>query len=353
MRRKKVLIAPLDWGLGHATRCIPVVRAFLAAGADVVLAAEKHSAILLQAEFPQLQLLQLSGYEVSYSTNPRFFFLKMLQQSFKIRRAVKKEYRWLQKTVVENDIDIVISDNRFGLHTKNAHCIFITHQLFIATGNRFTEQVAQKINYRYINRFDECWIPDHEGAENLAGKLSHPAIMPAVPVKYIGPLSRFGKKNTEENVDVIAVLSGPEPQRTIFENILLKQMNVLGKNAVLVRGLPATTEELISPNKVINHLPSDELNELMSSAKIIVARSGYSTLMDLAALQKKAILVPTPGQTEQEYLAAFAAEKKYAVIAGQEDFHLPGLIKEINSSALSVFPDNNDTLLIGAVLSLL
>ena len=327
--KKRVLIAPLDWGLGHATRCIPVIRELIAQGFTVLLAAENECKILLEKEFPALEILPLAGYRVTYSKNKHFFFLKMLRQYPKVSTAIRKENAWLKKIVKEKKIDIVISDNRYGLYCTEAYCIFITHQLFIKTGNAFSEKIAQKINYRYINPFNECWVPDIKNKNGLAGELSHPEKMPDLPVKYIGPLSRFKKYEVDPTIEIIAILSGPEPQRSILENILLKQLEFYGEKAVLVRGLPG--EHIIPPskNRIINHLPANELNELILSAKIIIARSGYSTIMDLAILQKKAILVPTPGQTEQEYLAEILAEKKFCVSADQGTIKIKEEIKKL------------------------
>ena len=250
---------------------------------------------LLKEEFPGLGILPLKGYRIRYGKSRNSFFAKMLAQLPKILRCIKEEKKWLEKIITSHHIDIVFSDNRFGLHSKNAHCIFMTHQLCIKTGNSFTEKIAKKINYKYINRFDECWVPDNIGGEDLAGELSHPARMPKTPVKYIGILSRFSKKETEKKYDLVAVLSGPEPQRSFFEEILLKQVSASSLNAVLVRGLPGNTEIPHSDIKLINHLPAADLNELMLSSEIIITRSGYSTLMDLVSIGSSAIFVPTPG----------------------------------------------------------
>ncbi len=338
---KRVLVAPLDWGLGHATRCMPIIKELLAQGFCVIIAAEKVCAILLEKEFPHLKILPLQGYRVSYSKNAQFFFIKMLSQLPKINAAIKKENKWLQQIIEEYKIDIVIADNRYGLHNKNCYCIFITHQLFIKTGNRLTDWLAKKINYRYINNFDECWVPDVEGNENLAGKLSHPHTKPIVPVKYIGILSRFKKIEVEKNIDFLVMLSGPEPQRTMLEEILLEQLENINCKTVFARGLPAAKDKIFSENvgmEIINHLPAYELNELICSAKTVVARSGYSTIMDLAVLQKASILIPTPGQTEQEYLAKFLAEKKYCITASQKNLNLTKELENLGKTALEKFP---------------
>ena len=349
------MVAPLDWGLGHATRCVPVIRSLLAGGFEVILAAEKSGALLLQKEFPALTILPLRGYNIRYSKNKHLFFFKMILQVPKILSIIRSERIWLKTVIKKHEIDIVISDNRFGLSNKKAHCIFITHQLFIKTGNRVTEKIAQQINYRYINNFNGCWVPDEAGENNLAGELSHPQKMPLIPVRYIGAISRFKKGITEINTDLLVLLSGPEPQRTFFENTLLAQIKRDNKKTVVVRGIPGTAGKLPGETEnltVIDHLPAEDLNKLILSAKTIVAGSGYSTVMDLAVLQQKAILVPTPGQAEQEYLGQYLSGKKYCVVHAREGFDLQKAIQDLQSEDLVPFPQTGSNLLHHAVNAL-
>jgi UDP-N-acetylglucosamine transferase subunit ALG13 len=246
--------------------------------------------------------------------------------------------------VKDKSINAVISDNRMGLFHNKIPCVYITHQLIIKTGTHFTERFAQKIHYHYINKFSSCWVPDAKGAFNIAGALSHPATFPKIPVAYLGPLSRFEKKDVESKYDLCIILSGPEPQRTIFEKIILKGLHKVEGKICLVRGLPGETEmpELNNPSiEIKNHLAADELNNVILQSKIIISRCGYSTVMDLIKLQKKAILIPTPGQTEQEYLGGYLQEQKLFYCVDQNNFSLPEVLKsaatfEFNTSAISV-----------------
>jgi uncharacterized protein (TIGR00661 family) len=351
--QKRVLVAPLDWGLGHTTRCVPIITALLAKGYEVFIGAEKAGAALLQKEFPSIKIIPLQGYNISYSKSKGVFFWKMIAQLPKIISAIKREKNWLKKIIDDYKIDIVISDNRFGLYNKNAHCIFITHQLQIKTGNRFTEKIAQKINYKYIGLFNECWLIDGEGNENLAGELSQPTTLPKIPLKYIGALSRFKKYETEKKHDLLVLLSGPEPQRSIFENLLIEQTQNVKLNIVLVRGLPVKETILeINGIKIYNHLPAQALNELMLASKIIIARSGYTTVMDIAALQQKAIFVPTPGQTEQEYLAAYLSQKKYCIAETQDGFKLQKVLDKLENSIFVPYPKIENKLLQAAIATL-
>lgn len=328
----KILVAPLDWGLGHATRCIPIIQALLKKNIKVILAAHGPVATLLKKDFPLLTILPLKGYRITYSQNKKWFFAKIIMQLPTLVSAISYEKKWLKTVVKELQVDAVISDNRFGLHHAGITCIYITHQLFIATGNSFLNKIAQQINYRFINRYNECWVPDAEGEINLAGKLSHPVSKPLVPVKYLGNLSRFKKERLRHENDLLIILSGPEPQRTIFENILLKQTKNINLSIVLVRGLPGETAQLKAPDKklqVYNHLAATELSKIIQQSNLILARAGYSTIMDLVALEKKAVLVPTPGQTEQEYLAKYLMDKKLFFAADQEGFLLKDVVEKV------------------------
>jgi uncharacterized protein (TIGR00661 family) len=327
-RNPRVLVAPLDWGLGHATRCIPVINELLKLGVDVYLAGEGAQEILLRSEFPHLPFLQLAGYRVRYAKTKKGLAWRMMQQGPKMRRAILYEHQWLKKMVSQYQLDAVISDNRYGLWHEQIPCVFITHQLLIkAPVAKWAERFLQKRNYKYINRFTECWVPDLPGADNLAGELSHPANLPQVPVRYAGSLSRFKQspgRSPEQKGQLLILLSGPEPQRSILEEKMLRDISNYQHTAVIVRGLPGGVSLVPSTNMiaVYNHLASEELQQEMAKAEYIISRSGYSTVMDLVALQKKSILVPTPGQTEQEYLGASLMQKGMAVSLAQEHFSL-------------------------------
>ncbi len=335
-------MAPLDWGLGHATRCIPLIHELLAQGADVWLAGTGAQAALFKEAFPALPLLNLPGYQVEYAKTKRGLALKLLLQLPRIINAIWQEKRWLKKTVRRHQIDAVISDNRYGLYHPHIPCIFITHQLCIKVpmGKR-AERWLQKINYRYINRFSACWVPDHKTAPGLAGELSHPVIHPGIPVTYIGPLSRFEKTTTAEIPDhILVLLSGPEPQRTLLEEKLIAELVHYNGNVTLVRGLPGNLSKMPSTNmiRIYNHLPAAALSEELQKAGLVICRSGYSTVMDLAALQKKSILVATPGQTEQEYLAVLHQHQQTACTADQSSFSLTAVLKEATGFPYQPFP---------------
>lgn len=353
---KKVLVAPLDWGLGHATRCIPIINEFLLQGFEVIIAAEDKVAALLDIEFSQLKIISLKGYRISYSKLKLFFLWKMICQIPKIFFAIKDEKRWLKEIIEKHKIDIVLSDNRFGLYHKNVHCIFITHQLNIKTGNRFTDKIAQKINYAYINKFNECWVIDEAGANNLAGTLSHPEKKPTIKTTYISALSRFQIAAANKTIDLLIVLSGPEPQRTIFENILIAQIKGLTISTTLVRGLPSEHRIIKNENRhltILNYCNANDLNKIVLSSKTIISRSGYTSVMDYAVLQQKVIYVPTPGQTEQLYLAKYLSQKMYGVMQLQQDFDVKIALNIIENTTLIPYPAFSERALKEAINHLL
>jgi predicted glycosyltransferase len=321
----KVLVAPLDWGLGHATRCIPIIRELLAQNCSVLLAGEGKAKALLQLEFPQLPFVDLPGYRIEYAASGWGLAAKIVAQIPKIISAIKEEQAWLEKVVEEEKIDAVISDNRYGLYNEKIRSVFITHQLRIKAPVKLAEDFLQDLNYQYIHKFDACWVPDFEGEPALAGLLSHPADTPSIPMHYVGVLSRFEPAGeSKEGETLLFLLSGPEPQRTLLENQLLAELKDYTKPIVLVRGLPETNDvlELNENITVFPHLPTEELEAKIRSAAFVIARCGYSTVMDLAVLKKKSILIPTPGQTEQEYLARHLMEKNFAFCVEQKKFKL-------------------------------
>jgi predicted glycosyltransferase len=330
---KKILICPLDWGLGHASRSAAIIRELTREGHLVTLASDGAPLKLLKTEFPNLPVITLKGYGIQYQRYGPFF-LKLIFSIPRIFFSIISEHRWLKATLLKHQFETVISDNRFGLWSNKTKCIFITHQLNIRLP--WWLGAVNLVNRWFISRYDECWVPDFSGPKNLAGDLSHPA-KPINNIKYLGILSRFkrpDKINWEQTNDLLVLLSGPEPQRSIFEKKILTQMSDIAFKAIILRGLPLCEKPMATSNKnlvIYNHLPSNEMEKIILSSKIVLCRSGYSSLMDLATLLKKAILVPTPGQTEQEYLAKSLKERGICYSETQNQFDLKRCLEECKS----------------------
>ena len=354
-KRKKVLICPLDWGLGHATRCIPIINELIKQDADIYIAADKGPFDLLIREYPKLKFLTFPGANISYPYGwlmvPYFFlvFPKLLYNA-------NKEHRYLKELINEYHFDIVISDNRYGLWNKSVKTVFITHQVMIMTPAwlTFMRPLLFGISKNFINKYDHLWIPDNASQENLSGDLSHKQLLKN-KTTYIGILSRFIKREKENanKTDICAIISGPEPQRTAFENLILPQLERSGKQCVIITGMPGNAEtKKYDNNTLFNHLKSEEMEQAIENANVIISRSGYSTLMDLSILGKKAIFVPTPGQTEQEYLAERLMDKGLAYYQKQQDFNLDkALIENEKFSGLNL--QSSPDLLTNAITDLL
>ncbi len=303
---KKILVAPLNWGLGHATRCIPLINELIRQGAEVILASDGRAYDLLAIEYPDLPLLRLPSYEIHYHRSS--MVMNMATQSLKVLSAIRQERQMIAAYVQDKKIDIVVSDNRYGCHHPDTRNIFITHQIHLHLPWWFAP--AKWVNRKWIRRFDECWIPDNAGETNISGALSRPPLS-NMPTHYLGLLSRMRYYQRPVRYDVVVVLSGPEPQRSVLESKILQQARELPQRFLIVQGKPPKKKHYFDSHhiEIISYLPTKELNDAMLSGEIIISRSGYSTIMDLVRLGKKAFLIPTPGQTEQEYLAGFFSRK--------------------------------------------
>jgi UDP-N-acetylglucosamine transferase subunit ALG13 len=335
-----VLVSPLDWGLGHATRCIPIIKELVKQGVTVVIASAGPQKALLKTEFPGLEILDLPGYSIRYKKG---VFLKwaLIFRTPSILKQIKKEKLWLDGILQSRKLDAVISDNRYGLYHKDLYNVFVTHQPSIRTGlGLLFDRIILKWHYKLIRKFSVCWIPDWPGDFSLAGRLSHPEIPLPVPHNYIGLLSRLKplQANVEKNT-LLILLSGPEPQRTQFEKSILLQLEHLTLKCTVLRGLPGKVSSVSTPfngAQIIDHLPAEELNILMNTSDLILSRSGYSSIMDLVQLGKNAILVPTFGQTEQEYLGNHLQEMNWMFTVPQKNFNLKKAIQQFQKSKLTL-----------------
>lgn len=334
MIRPSILVAPLDWGLGHATRCIPIIRELIYRQYRVELAGSGAAAKLLQQEFPELPFHAIPAYNIQYPKNSGAFISKIIRQIPRLLYTIRKEHLWLKQKQHEHHWDLIISDNRYGLWHPETKTVFITHQLQIISGwGYYTDLLLRQLHYKLIQRFSICWIPDHQQEPYLGGILSHPKKLPE-NARYIGPISRLKNDGKVEEQKIVVALSGPEPQRSMLEEKILSIFNNqqwVSQRIDILRGLPDGIEVPSAPDNIhfINHLNSIEFTRIISSATLVICRSGYSSVMDLVRLGKKALLIPTPGQTEQEYLAKWLTEQKLFISCSQDD---PNLEQKISLS---------------------
>jgi UDP:flavonoid glycosyltransferase YjiC (YdhE family) len=348
--------------MGHATRCVPVIRQLLAQNHKVVIAADGSPLQFLKGYFPDLEFIRFPGARIIYPSGNNMV-MKMMLQSPSILFNIYRENQHLKKIIKETGADVVISDNRFGLWSRQAYSVYITHQVMIkAPGKlKWTEPLFFRLHRWFINQYDECWIPDLPGENKLSGDLGHKYPVPG-NASFVGLLSRFEQPDesqsaviTDNSPDLLFMLSGPEPQRTILEDRIMKETEAYPDlKVVILQGLPGEfRKQSPSPGiTIFNHLPDHEMSRLICGAGAIICRPGYSTLMDLATLGRNALLIPTPGQTEQEYLAErLAASGSFRTIS-QDDFNLTRALAEVKLMPASFKINNNKSLLEDKIKSL-
>ncbi|MDJ0646827.1 MAG: glycosyltransferase [Flavobacteriaceae bacterium] len=323
MIRKKIIVAPLNWGLGHATRCIPIINLLLQNNFTPVIASDGNALDLLKKEFPDLEILELPTYNIRYGRHVRWnLFLRVP----KILRAVRRETRVINEYIAMNEGVVgIISDNRFGVYSERIPSVYVTHQLNVLSG--WTTWLTTKIHRSCIQKFNECWIPDQQDS-SFSGKLSLSQKI-GIPLRYIGILSRFKPEKLPIKNTVLLLLSGPEPNRTHLEEKLLKQFTNYRGNIVMVRGImqDKQTSSRIGNITTYNYLLSPDLERKINQSELVICRSGYSSVMDLAALGKKAFFIPTHGQNEQELLAKHLETQKIAPYSNERAFEIDMLKK--------------------------
>ena len=354
-KRGAVLVCPLNWGLGHASRCIPLVMELIKQNQEVIIAADGGPLRLLKTEFPELQFIELKGANIRYSEKGFSVFM-MLTQFPKMIWGVYSEHCWLKEILKRNNIIAIISDNRYGLWSSGIKSIIITHQLNIQLPHfwKWMEYGVNKLNRFLIAKFNECWVPDEKEHINISGDLSHNC-KSVKNVKYIGMLSRMNtvSENSQDKIyEVLAILSGPEPQRSVLENIVISKLSNKDKNVLIVRGLPDMNEAPATNGNItlVNHLPASLLKAHMMKCRFIICRSGYSSLMDLAAIGRSAIVIPTPGQPEQEYLAKYHHQSCHHFMLQQDTLDLDTAYSGISNCKPILLRNNNLEILVSDFL---
>lgn len=379
-----VLISPLSWGFGHAGRMIPLAVELQRRGARIIFAADGPLLQMVQRDVPGITPVEIPGLRMRYSRSLPQYICIFLQLPHIIASAVR-DHRTLRRLVSEYNPSVIISDNRFGFYNRRVFSAYVTHQLRIPFPGplRFMEPLAMWMHRVIINRFDLCLVPDYPGSVNLSGRLSHGLRLPR-KVIFSGPLSRFstpdarepdgrdpGVRNpdrpepdgtvhdgTEQNITepatpdqshpVCLLLSGPEPQRTL----LLKKINetLSGFRMVVLTAtpLPLFINETPPGIRVIIAPDAAAMRRELLSSSLVIARSGYSSVMELVSLGKGAVIIPTPGQPEQEYLGRHLNGMLGFVTISQHNLNkLPAVVHERTRNQFSRQPCGDNTLLTG------
>jgi len=304
-----VLVSPLNWGLGHAMRDVPVIRTLLEEGNEVTIAACGNALAALRQEFPSCRFIEFGDYPSPYSAG-RFFLPKLSLYLPILLHAIAREHDTLERIVARERFDLIISDNRLGVYTSRVPCLFITHQVHFHLPFFLwpVELFAARMGRFLYQKYERIIIPDNPpGPLSLAGKLSRPdSEVVRSRAYHAGILTGIPRQDVARDLDYLFLISGPEPQRTRLEEILLPQAGELDGKTVILLGSPQKPCSGTGPEdcSVRSFVSNSEKAALMNRAKFVVCRSGYTTMMELAELRKAAgLFIPTPGQPEQEYLS--------------------------------------------------
>jgi predicted glycosyltransferase len=325
MEKNKILIAPLNWGLGHTTRCIPIINTLIKQGFTPLIASDGAALLLLQKEFPKLKSYKLPSYNITYPKNSKFFLSHFLFKIPHFFKTLKAENKVIRKIIAKENIVGIISDNRFGCYHASIKSVYITHQLQVLSG--FWTPITSKIHQKVIQKFDACWVPDDVN-NTYSGALSKVNSL-KIKIQFIGLLSRFKHQKAIIKYDYLILISGPEPERSRFEKQMINTFKNTSKKTLLVQGKVTSYQKIKHQNSIdiFNYMTQNQLQQSIAESNVVIARSGYSTIMDLAKMGKKAFFIPTPGQTEQLYLAKYFESKKIAPFALHHQFKISDLNK--------------------------
>lgn len=337
----KVFFTALDWGLGHTARIIPIIAQYKKAGHHIIIGCSTRQKKLFQQHFDDVEYVNFSSISPQLAKTGKQV-TPWISFAFRLYFFTKTEKRRIKKLYSKYIFNTIVSDNRYGAHVKACKNILITHQLNLELPKPFRlfTRLSNKWVHKQINRFDICWVPDIAGNENLAGKLSQPYPECKAKVKHIGAFSRLNLVEAikTEKKDIVVLISGPENQRTVLEEIMLQQLKKPENkySFMVLGGKPEDSQE--ENTEVINNIEPGKLKYLLKNAKYIFCRSGYSSIMDLYCLNRTAFLVPTPGQSEQEYLAEYLNEKGWFLTASQKNFNLMTALDRLNRFQPKAFP---------------
>ena len=305
----KIIYSVCSWGLGHATRSLPVMQRLIDENNEITIISDGRPLELLKKELGnKIEYVNIPDYPMLLSENARQFMAKSIVYWPLFIRKMQSGLSKLTKMLETKKCDIIISDGRYDTYSKKIPSFFISHQMRIMNPLhiRMFETGSEIFNLFFFRRFRGVIVPDYK-EDSLSGNLSHNLKkIDEKKIHYVGILSDFQKKKTKKDIDYLISISGPEPQRTLLEKKLLSQVDKLDGSIVITLGKTEKKDSLNKKNITIySFLTKEKREELLNRAKLVVSRSGYSTIMDLAVTRTKALMTPTPGQIEQEYLSQY------------------------------------------------
>ncbi len=326
-----ILFGLCTWGLGHMTRSLPIMRALVRKKHHLVIYTAHRPLMALKKEFgDRCEYIESVMYPSPYTKNG-IFAVKLSFMMPSIINAMLKEHKQIIEISKSKNIDLLISDSKYGVFDHDKPSFFIFHQLRYIPPDflKFLRNKTEKFNYFFRDSFRKFIIPDFPDGKDLTGDLAHNlTYFPKDKLAYIGILSDYERMDVTQDIDYLISLSGREPNRTILEKKIISQIGSLSGKIVLVRGIPEKTQKINIPGvEIVNYAGKGIRDELMNRSKFVIARSGYSTIMDIVELGKKGLLIPTPGQTEQEYLSEYLEKRGYFYSVREEKLSLAKDVK--------------------------
>ena len=325
----KVIYGICSWGLGHATRSLPVIRKLQEENNELTIISHGRSLELLKKELgSNINYHDIPDYPMLVSAEPRQFMAKSMIYWPLFVRKIQSGVSNLKKIANKEKFNVIISDARYDMLNKSVPTYFISHQIRIMNPLRLRmlETGSEFFNDFFFKRFKGIIVPDYKD-DNLSGDLSHNLKkIDEKRIHYAGVLSDFSKKKTKKDIDYLISITGPEPQRTILEKKLLLQSKDLKGNIAITLGKTEEKEDITKENiQIFSFLTKEQRENLLNRSKLVISRSGYSTILDLAVIGTKALMTPTPGQIEQEYLSRY--------------HNLKGTFYSVNQSKINLIED--------------
>ncbi len=308
----------MNWGIGHATRSLPIVNELISNEFNVVICSDGEPLAWLKNELSGVIFEELPSYQISYTSSVIPWYFASLPS---LAKSIRAENRFLEVLVEKYSADFVISDNRLGFYSRRVPSYYITHQLSILVP-RFSK-IASRLHAYFINKYSEVWIPDSPHLK-LAGELTENKKV-KIKHRYIGTLSRYSEFSKVENKYVLAILTGPIEVRIDLLELLKSQ----AIERLIIVGAPE--DRVDEENQIFGIISKSDLEVWLKKAEIIISRCGYSTLMDLLQLKIPALLLPTPGQYEQEYLASLHQNSRYWVIQNEKEFNFSKALEKLKN----------------------
>lgn len=339
----RIFISPLEWGTGHATRLIPIIRSLKKSNNNEIIIGTNKYERLYKYLFPDIEIVKVPKFDIIYRKKTLLSVISYLPRFIKF---IRKDKKFINDFLIKNKLDIIISDNRYGMYHSDTYNVIITHQLNIIL-NGFSRLFSFIVRYRikkYIAKFDECWVPDIGNIKiNLTGSYSYHKTFRNSNIKYVGILSQFDDEtilpSAGEEINLLVMLSGPENHRTLLENIIIDNLVKYNIEATIVRGVKGKdTPVYMDKITLYDFVYAEKYVELIKKAKYIICRAGYTSIMDLIILNKKALLIPTPDHPEQEFLAKRLYKLGYFPYMTQKEFNLKKALEVLNNFNFTNIP---------------